>query len=390
MANPDPRQDFPLLAKAGVAYLDNAATTQKPRAVLDAERKFYEESNANVHRGIHKLAEAATSAYENSRAAIAKRFKASPEELVFTSGTTHAMNLAARILEQLVRPGDEVLCTVADHHSTFVPFQQLAKRRGAVFVVVPLDTDKTITEKHISSYVTDKTRIIAIATASNVLGYSLDVSKIKKRKAVLVADAAQALAHGDLPTLKSADMVAVSAHKAYGPMGMGCLAAKHKLLEQGSPLLYGGSMIGHVNVQDTTWAEPPSRYEAGTPNVAGAVAFAAALDYLDSHRKEAEKREKALTEKTIAIVKKYATIIGPQKKTAPIVSFVVPNVHAHDVAQILDGFGVAVRAGQHCCEPLHDVLGISASVRVSLALYNNDADVEKLETGLKRVREVFR
>ena len=384
MATPDPRKDFPLLAK--LAYLDNAATTQKPQAVIDREVEYYKKQNANVHRGIYKLAEESTKVYEDARHTVAKFLGAKDEEVVFTSGTTAAMNLAARILEETVQPGDEILCTVAEHHSTFIPFQQLALRRKANFVVAPL-ANGTITEQHINSYVTKKTKIIAIMQTSNVLGYFLDISKIKKQNAILVVDAAQSIVHQEIK-LGNADFIAFSGHKAYGPMGIGCLVAKKKLIQNAEPLFYGGSMIQKVSLQTSTWAELPSRFEAGTPNVAGAAGLASALKYYDEHRKYAAKREAELTDKALAIISKYATVYGP-KQRGPIISFTVKGVHAHDVAQVLDSFGVCVRAGHHCCEPLHDTLGIPASVRVSLAFYNNEEDLDKLEQGLKQVQKVF-
>jgi cysteine desulfurase / selenocysteine lyase len=380
------QDDFPLLKAQGIAYLDNASTTQKPAVVLQAMQNYYEQSNANVHRGLYKLAEQSTQAYEDARKVIAKLLHAKEEEVIFTSGATHALNLAAHIVEQHVQPGDEIIVTVADHHSTFVPFQQLAKRREAKLVVVHL-IDNGITEDTINKHVTAKTKVIATAAMSNVLGYSLDTSKIRKQQALLVIDAAQSIRHTF--AYPNADFVAFSGHKVYGPMGTGVLWGKKALLQNADPLLYGGSMIYEVDEQQSTWAELPARFEAGTPNVAGAVGLAAALQYCNEHRSEAEKIEKELTEKAVAIIKKYGTLYGPVRRTAPVISFNLPNVHGHDVSQILDGFGVCVRAGQHCCEPLHDQLMVPATVRVSLALYNTEADLQKLEEGLQQVRKVF-
>lgn len=380
---------FSLLEK-DIAYLDNAATTQKPLAVLDAVDNYYRTTNANVHRGIYKLAEESTEAYESARRTVAKYLHAKEEEIIFTSGTTHSMNLAARILENIVKPGDEILTTVAEHHSLFVPFQELAKRTRAKLVIVPL-TNETITVDAINKYVTDKTRIIAISAASNVLGYTLDTKTIKKKQAVLVIDAAQAIRHQYI--FHNVDFIGFSGHKIYGPMGIGVLYGKKELLMKGEPLLTGGSMIQNVTLEHTTWAETPQRYEAGTPNVAGAVGLAAALIFTDKNSKAFEKTEAELTVKAITIIKKYARIIGPtqeNKERGPLISFVMEKVHAHDIAQILDQYGVCVRAGQHCCQPLHDSLGIEASVRVSIAGYNNETDIERLEEGLKKVREVFK
>jgi cysteine desulfurase / selenocysteine lyase len=380
------REQFPLLQAKPIAYLDNAATTHKPSAVLDALDKYYEERNANVHRGVYKLAEESTLAYEEARKTVAKALHASDEEIIFTSGATHALNLAAHIAGQHVQAGDEILVTVAEHHSTFVPFQQLAKRKEAKFVVVHLENG-TITEELINKHVTEKTKVIAVSAMSNVLGYSLDVAKIKKKHALLVIDAAQSIRHD--VSYKNADFVAFSGHKVYGPMGVGVLYGKKEHLEHAEPLLYGGSMIHEVDEQRSTWAETPARFEAGTPNVAGAVGLATAIDFYMPLRKDAEKTEMELTEKAAAIISKYGTVYGPKKRSAPIIAFNIPTAHGHDVAQILDGFGVCVRAGQHCCEPLHDQLAVPATVRVSLSFYNTDEDLAKLEEGLKQVRKVF-
>jgi cysteine desulfurase / selenocysteine lyase len=385
MAKKNPREDFPLL-KSGIAYLDNASTSQKPQVVIDAMTKYYTEANANVHRGIYKLAEKSTEQYEEARHVVAKTLGVKDEEIIFTSGTTHSLNLAVSILEEHVHPGDEILTTVAEHHSLFVPFQQLAKRKDAKFVVVHLEKG-TITEEHINKHVTDKTKVIAVSAMSNVLGYSLDPSKIKKKKALLVIDAAQSIRHR--ADYKNADFVAFSGHKIYGPMGIGVLYGDKKILKEGKPLTYGGSMIHRVEEQNTQFAAAPARYEGGTPNVAGAVGLAAALTYYAPLRKDAEKVENALADQAAKIITKYAKLYGPEKRTAPIVAFNVPSAHGHDVAQILDSFGVCVRAGQHCCEPLHDQLMIPATVRVSLSFYNTEEDLKKLEEGLNNVRKVF-
>ena len=385
------RAEFPLLAQSDIAYLDSAATAHKPFVVLNTEREYYEQKNANVHRGIYKLADASTTAYEEARQTVAAYFGGTADETVFTSGATHALNLAAHILESAVtlKEGDEILTTVAEHHSLLIPLQQLAKRTGATLVVTPL-TNGTITVGSIMDLVTSKTKIIALAHSSNVLGYTLELRNIKKNRAILLVDACQSAAHTTVE-IGHIDMIAVSAHKLYGPMGTGCLVAKRTLLENGTPLLFGGSMIEKVTTQESTWAPPPSRYEAGTPNVAGAVGFAAALRFIKTHYGEIEKREHSLTVQAEAIIAKYATLIGQRTgtRTAPIISFVMKDIHAHDVAQVLDAFGVCVRAGQHCAQPLHDALGITASVRVSIGAYTTPADLEKLEQGLIHAQKVL-
>lgn len=385
------RAEFPLLVQNDLAYLDSAATAHKPRIVLDAERQYYEQKNANVHRGVYKLADASTAAYEEARKEVSVFFGAKSDEVIFTSGATHALNLATHILEHAItlKEGDEILTTVAEHHSLLIPLQQLAKRSGATLVITPL-TDGTVTIESVAERVNAKTKIIALAHSSNVLGYTLELRSIKKNRAVLLVDACQSAAHAGIE-LGQADMIAVSAHKLYGPMGVGALIAKQTLLENGQPLLFGGSMIEKVTEHESTWTLPPTRYEAGTPNVAGAVGFAAALAFIKMHHTAILKREHELTLKAETIIAKYATIIGQKQgtRTSPIISFVMKDVHAHDVAQVLDAFGVCVRAGQHCAQPLHDALGIVASVRVSIGAYNTAADLEKLEQGLLHAQKVL-
>lgn len=383
MAQTNHKEDFPLLA-SGIAYLDNGATTQKPLAVLEAMDNYYKKENANVHRGLYKLAEKSTEAYEHSRKVVAKWVGKREDEIIFTSGATHSLNLAAKMLEHTLEKEDEILLTVAEHHSTFVPFQQLAKRTGAKLIVVSLN-DKTMSAEQINSFVSDKTKIIAISAMSNVLGYYIDTGKIKKRDAILVVDAAQSIKHEQ--NYKNADLIAFSAHKMYGPMGIGVLAGNRKLFKDAQPLLYGGSMIHRVTAQETTWADAPAKFEAGTPNVAAAVGLAAAIEYYKKHQSYAIKHEKELALKAYEIISKYATVHS--KKGSPILSFSMKNVHSHDVAQVLDSYNVCVRAGQHCCEPLHDSLQVKETVRVSLAFYNDEKDLEKLNEGLAQVKKVF-
>jgi cysteine desulfurase/selenocysteine lyase len=378
---------FPLLIAQKLSYLDNAATTQKPRVVLDAMSAYYTSANANVHRGVYKLADDSTQAYEDARHTVAKWCGVRDEEVIFTSGATHALNLAAHILEAHLKPGDEIITTVAEHHALFVPFQQLAKRTGATFTVISLDEHKSMSAAHINKHVTAKTKIIAVSAMSNVLGYSLDVGKIQKKKALLVVDAAQSIRH--TTKYPAADFVAFSAHKLYGPMGVGILIGTRKLLAHGEPLVTGGAMIQRVTLDESTWTSAPARYEAGTPNVAGAVGLAAAIAFYEPFRSAAEKREQELTAKAAHIIRSHATLLGPAARHAPVLSFTMERVHAHDVAQILDSVGVCVRAGHHCCQPLHDALSVEASIRVSLAFYNTDEDLAKLDEGLRKVREVF-
>ncbi len=382
-----PSANFPLLAAQDIAYLDNGATTQKPTVVLDAMDQYYRTANANVHRGVYKLADTSTQAYEDARNVVAKYLDVHDDEVIFTSGATHSLNLAAHILSKHVKPGDEILTTIAEHHALFVPFQQLALRTGATFVVVPLTDEQSITVAQINKYVSSKTCIIAVSAMSNVLGYALDTSKITKGSARLVVDAAQSIRH--TKHYPNADFVAFSAHKIFGPQGVGVLQSRRELLKDGEPLITGGAMIQTVSEIKSTWTVAPARFEAGTPNVAGAVGLAAAIKFYEPLRKNAHEAEMALTHKAQAIVAKYCNIIGPEIKDGPIISFTMKDAHAHDIAQALDAYGVCVRAGHHCCQPLHAVLKVDASVRLSIAFYNTERDLERLEAGLKSVEELF-
>ena len=405
------RADFPILAekvrgpsaKDGsvapgqgkrLAYLDNAATTQKPEAVLAALDGYYRHKNANVHRAVHDLAERATGAYEGARDTIARFFNATREEIVFTRGTTESINLVARsFLAPRLQPGDEVLLTGMEHHSNIVPWQ-LA---GAITVAAPVnDAGELILEEWLK-LLTPRTKLVAIVHCSNSLGTINPIADIIReahaRGIPVLVDGAQAIAHSavDVKAL-DVDFYACSAHKAYGPTGFGALYAKREHLEAMQPWQGGGDMIRTVAFSGSTWNDVPYKFEAGTPDIAGAIGFAAALDYIDSIGLAAiAAHEHAVLEYATARLREVPGLkpVGTAHNKGGILSFVMEGAHPHDIGAILDQAGVAIRTGHHCCMPLMQRFEIPATARASLALYNGSDDVDQLVTALHTVRRLF-
>jgi cysteine desulfurase/selenocysteine lyase len=392
------RADFPILAEKArgqrLAYLDNAATTQKPEAVLRALDDYYRHKNSNVHRAVHELAERATQAYEGARDTIARWFNATREEIVFTRGTTESINLVARsFLAPRLRPGDEVLLTGMEHHSNIVPWQ-LA---GAKTVAAPVnDAGELIFEEWLK-LLTPRTKLVAVVHCSNSLGTINPIAEMIReahaRGIPVLVDGAQAIAHipVDVRAL-DVDFYACSAHKAYGPTGFGALYAKREHLEAMPPWQGGGDMIRTVAFEGSTWNDVPYKFEAGTPDMAGAIGFAAALDYIANLGLDGiHAHEQAMLD--------YATprmaeipglrLIGTAKNKGGILSFVMDNAHPHDIGAILDQQGVAVRTGHHCTMPLMARFGIPATARASLALYNGTDDIDQLIAALHKVRRLF-
>ncbi len=414
------RQDFPILSRKvrgkPLVYLDNAATSQKPKQVLDAITNYYTGSNANVHRGVHTLSDEATRAWEDSRATIAKFFGAQPEELVLTRNTTEAINgVVYGWGAQNLGRGDVVLVSLLEHHSNFVPWQELCKRTGATLQIIPLTLDGCIDKEQYQNALTKVVKLVALSHVSNVLGTVTDVSWFAdlahKIGACVLVDGAQAAPH--LPINFSqlgVDFYAFSGHKMLGPMGVGGLLVRRELLDSGEfqPWLFGGGMIAEVTTTDATFQEDPSeRFTAGTPDVASAVGLAAACDYLSAlgmehvMRHDAELvayayRELAQIPQVQLIGPVPTTLSGATDAVTPqhvsrlgSVSFTYKNVHAHDVAQVLDSVGVAVRSGHHCTMPLHHHFGWQATVRASFQVYSTTAEVDHLIAGLTKVAEVF-
>jgi cysteine desulfurase/selenocysteine lyase len=394
------RADFPILAERvngrPLVYLDNAATTQKPAAVLRAVASYYEHTNANVHRAIHTLGERATEAYEASRARVARFIHApEPATVVFVRNASEALNLVAYAWGSRLRAGDEIVLTPMEHHSNLIPWQLLARRSGAVLRFIPLQEDGELDLER--APIGARTRIVSVTHASNVLGTLVPAARLAAMAhaagAVFVLDAAQSVPH--LPVDVQAldcDFLAFSGHKVYGPMGIGVLYGKRALLEEMEPFLGGGEMILEVHLDRATWNDVPWKFEAGTPNVGGAVGLAAALDYLDGLGvAEVASHERRLTEAALGVLADLpgVTVYGPRAERGALVSFSVEGIHPHDLSQVLDQEGVAIRAGHHCCQPLMRQLGVAATARASFACYNTLEEVEALGAAVRKAQEFF-
>ncbi len=397
------RRDFPILGLEvygkPLAYLDSAASAQKPQAVLDAMARAYRESYGNVHRGLHYLAEKATAAFEEARRK-AQRFlgAASASEIVFVRGTTEAINL---VVQSFARPrlaaGDEVLITAMEHHSNIVPWQIVCGQTGARLRVVPIDDRGDLLLEDLEALLGERTRILAVAHVSNALGTVNPLARViaaaRARQVPVLVDGAQAAPHFpvDVRAL-GCDFYAFSGHKAFGPTGIGVLYGRAELLAEMPPYQGGGEMIRSVSFEKTEYNVPPFRFEAGTPNIVGAIGLGAALDYLAGLDPEsvAAHEERLLGEATARLAELPGLrLIGTPRRRAGVVSFVLEGIHAHDVGTVLDREGVAVRAGHHCAQPLMDRFGVPATARASFAFYNTLEEVDRLIAGLHRVREVF-
>lgn len=398
------RADFPILAEpldqgVRLAYLDNAATTQKPLAVIKASDDYYRHANANVHRAIHALSQRATRQYEGARDRALWFINArSRREIVYTRGTTDGINLVAQCYARpRLRAGDEILVTELEHHSNIVPWQMVAQATGAKVVVVPVEDDGSVTLDAFKQKLSERTVIACVAHISNALGTVLPVADmIAAAHAVdvpVLIDGAQAVAHTpvDVQAL-DADFYAFSAHKLFGPTGIGVLYGKDALLDAMPPYQGGGDMIETVSFDGTTWNELPYKFEAGTPNIGGAAAFGAALEYLETVDLNAvAAHEHRLLERATNAMNEIEglRIIGTAPGKAATISFVMDGVHPHDIGTLLDESGVAIRTGHHCAMPLMARFGVPATARASFAAYNNDADVDALLSGLKSVQRIF-
>ena len=397
------RRDFPILDQIvndePLVYLDNAATTQKPTQVLEAIAAYYAKDNANVHRGVHTLAERATAAYEAARERVRSFIHAaSTKEVLFTRGTTTSLNWVARYAENVLQPGDEVLISVMEHHSNIIPWQEACKKTGARLIYAYLK-DGMLDLADFRSKLTEKTRFVALAHVSNVLGVVNPIKEIAElvhqANALLVVDGAQSVPHMKIDVQDlDVDFFAFSGHKMLGPTGIGVLYGKEELLERMSAVEFGGEMIDFVYEQEATWKELPWKSEAGTPNIAGAIGLAAAIDYLDKigmetvHQYGQELIAYAFP-KLQAV--EGLTIYGSEDlaQRSGVISFNLAGLHPHDVATALDYEGVAVRAGHHCAQPLLSYLGVAATVRASFYLYNTKADCDKLVEALQKTKEFF-
>ncbi|MFJ7827517.1 cysteine desulfurase [Psychrobacillus sp. NPDC096623] len=399
------RSYFPILDQEinghPLVYLDNGATSQKPIQVIEAIKKYYEFENSNVHRGVHTLGNRATDSYEGAREKVRKFINAkSTKEVIFTRGTTTAINMVAQSYGQAnLKEGDEIVITHMEHHSNIIPWQQLAKKTGAVLKYIDLEADGTLSLEKVRETITNQTKIVSIVYVSNVLGTMNPIKEITQiaheHGAVMVVDGAQAAPHLKLDVQNlDCDFLAFSGHKMCGPTGIGVLYGKEALLDKMEPFEFGGEMIDFVGLYDSTWKELPWKFEGGTPIIAGAIGLGAAIDFLEEiGLDEIEKHEHELAayamEKMSAI--DGLSIYGPvdPAKRAGIVTFNLDDVHPHDVATVLDMSGIAVRAGHHCAQPLMKWLQCVATARASFYIYNSEEDIDRLVTGLLSAKEYF-
>lgn len=399
------RKDFPILESKingnNLVYFDNAATTQKPKIVIDALNDYYNKDNANPHRGAHYLSVAATRDYEDTREKIKTFINASSsKEIVFTKNATESLNLIAySYAEKFIEEDDEIVLSISEHHSNIVPWQRIARIKKAKLKYVYVNEDGRLSLEDIKNTITSKTKIVSIAHMSNVLGTIHPIKEIGKiaheNGAILVVDGAQSIPHMKIDVQDlGADFFVFSGHKMLAPMGIGILYGKEALLEKANPFLMGGDMIEYVSEQETSFAELPFKFEAGTQNVEGAIGLSAAIDYINEigyekiHNIEAELTEYAL-EKLLAIP--YVNVIGPKdmESRGGVISFTYKDVHPHDLASIVDTYGVALRSGHHCAQPLMKYYKIAASARISFYFYNTKEEVDQFIYALSKVREVL-
>ena len=393
------RDDFPLLSSQDIAYLDNAATAQRPQCVLDAMAEFYQTENANPLRGLYPLSIAATERYENAREAVRAFLHAkSSREIIFTRNTTESINLVAYSYGLThVKAGDEILVSIMEHHSNLLPWQMVCRQTGAVLKFMECEPDGSLDLNKIEALITDRTKLVACTQVSNVLGRVNPIREIAalahRVGAVMVVDGAQSTPHIPVNVQElDADFFAFSGHKIYGPMGIGVLYGREALLNDMPPFLTGGEMIESVTREGAVFAELPHRFEAGTVNVAGAVGLHAALDYVNRIGfAEMHRRELALTRRAMEGIQKIpcVNIVGSDdpEQHCGIITFTVDGVHPHDISEILASDGVAIRAGHHCAQPLHTYLKRPSTARASLAFYNTEADVDRLLDSISTLRE---
>ena len=397
------RQDFPILNRKihgkPLVYLDNAATSQKPKQVIEAISHYYSYYNANIHRGLHKLSEEATLAYENSHKKAADFINADEmEEIIFTKNTTESINLLAYSLTSKLNKGDEIVLTQMEHHSNLVPWQQLAKQRGFTLKFIEINNEGILDTESIQNSITDKTKIVSVTHISNVLGTINPIKEISKiarsKRAIFVVDGAQSVPHININVKDlDCDFLAFSSHKMLGPTGIGVLYGKKELLEEMQPFLYGGDMIREVKFEDTTFNDLPWKFEAGTSNIADGIALSTAIDYLTKMGMDKiEAHDKELTKYALEKLSEInnVAIYGPKTNDrGALISFNINGVHAHDVAQVLDSEGIAIRGGHHCCMPLMKLLGVAGTARASFYLYNTFEEIDKLVDGVKKVKKIF-
>lgn len=397
------RAQFPILEMfvrgKPLIYLDNAATSQKPRSVIDAITRYYQRENANVHRGIHYLSEKITEKYEEVRSKVARYLGARVDcEIVFTRGTTDSINLIAQSYARpRLKPGDEVLTTQMEHHSNLIPWQVVCQQTGAKLKVIPITEEGTLDLTQLDELLTKKTKIVAVVHVSNVLGTINPVTELAKKAhevgAVVVVDGAQSAPHTPINVQElDCDFFACSGHKMYAPTGIGVLYGKAPLLESMEPYQTGGSMILHVTLEKTEYAHTPQKFEAGTPNIEGVIVLGSAIDFLQAiGMHEVCHYEESLVQYAYESLSQIpgVHIWGPKKPRAGVVSFTMDCAHPHDIGQILDEEGIAIRAGHHCAQPIMDRYGLSSTARASFAVYNTVDEVNQLVKAIHKVQEIF-
>lgn len=398
----DIREQFPILHQQvnghDLVYLDSAATSQKPRAVIETLDKYYNQYNSNVHRGVHTLGTRATDGYEGAREKVRKFINAkSMAEIIFTKGTTTSLNMVALSYARAnLKPGDEVVITYMEHHANIIPWQQAVKATGATLKYIPLQEDGTISLEDVRETVTSNTKIVAVSHVSNVLGTINPIKDMAKiahdNGAIIVVDGAQSTPHMKIDVQDlDCDFFALSSHKMCGPTGIGVLYGKKALLENMEPAEFGGEMIDFVGLYESTWKELPWKFEAGTPIIAGAIGLGAAIDFLEEiGLDEISRHEHKLAAYALERFRQLdgVTVYGP-KERAGLVTFNLDDVHPHDVATVLDAEGVAVRAGHHCAQPLMKWLDVTATARASFYLYNTEEEIDKLVEALQKTKEYF-
>lgn len=398
----DVREQFPILHQQvnghDLVYLDSAATSQKPRVVIDAMNEYYRSYNSNVHRGVHTLGTRATDAYEGAREKVRAFIRASSvQEIIFTRGTTTALNtVAISYARANLKEGDEIVITHMEHHANIIPWQQAAKATGATLKYIPLQEDGTLSLEDVKQTISHQTKIVAVTHVSNVLGTINPIKEIAKiahdHGAIIVVDGAQSTPHMQIDVQDlDCDFFAFSGHKMCGPTGIGVLYGKKDLLNNMEPAEFGGEMIDFVDLYDSTWKELPWKFEAGTPIIAGAVGLGKAIDFLnDIGMEEVSRYEHQLATYALERFKELdgATVYGPQHR-AGLVTFNLDDVHPHDASTVLDTEGVAIRAGHHCAQPLMKWLGVSATARASFYLYNTEEEIDKLIAALRKTKEYF-
>ncbi|APH66091.1 cysteine desulfurase SufS [Bacillus spizizenii] len=398
----DIREQFPILHQQvnghDLVYLDSAATSQKPRAVIETLDKYYNQYNSNVHRGVHTLGTRATDGYEGAREKVRKFINAkSMAEIIFTKGTTTSLNMVALSYARAnLKPGDEVVITYMEHHANIIPWQQAVKATGATLKYIPLQEDGTISLEDVRETVTSNTKIVAVSHVSNVLGTINPIKDMAKiahdNGAVIVVDGAQSTPHMKIDVQDlDCDFFALSSHKMCGPTGIGVLYGKKALLENMEPAEFGGEMIDFVGLYESTWKELPWKFEAGTPIIAGAIGLGAAIDFLEEiGLDEISRHEHKLAAYALERFSQLdgVTVYGPEER-AGLVTFNLDDVHPHDVATVLDAEGIAVRAGHHCAQPLMKWLDVTATARASFYLYNTEEEIDKLVEALQKTKEYF-